>query len=489
MHTILSFSLLSSNSRIRKNGCFYKILKLTFKIVEAYDSTETQIEDSMHLNEVEMADPELSVQELKKQLFTSLQCTGILDSLKSQLRVRLLDHLREQDGTLLQNKDKNRKPSVTERLLGSLFLDYLNSYGYAFTQSVFLPESRMVSWPPYSNQEILQLLHLDSSSTFSPRLKFAPDGKGCLVQQLVMVLQKYSFRIKTNDASIQTQDLDSCLRQIDDECYTKQEAERQLALCSLEDRFNAFRKEFETRVNSEVAFQVNRVREYETNALRMEEACRYRRQLSRDREELEELHKARLERIREREESLMERLLVKEKAIEASAYEQRQKLLADITNFRDRAEKLQGREELQLRREEKLDEHEKYLKMREEDINHLRETLYARVDESAQMRLKELEDQYRSKNELLQTDRGHMEAKWAEFAEEKARMANELRAAKIDKELVISLHERLAREGEERQFLLEKIENMYIRSVRSKVGSGIWNRKRCRRPSRNLRRR
>lgn len=91
---------------------------------------------------------------------------------QSQLRVRLLDHLREQDGTLLQNKDKNRKPSVTERLLGSLFLDYLNSYGYAFTQSVFLPESRMVSWPPYSNQEILQLLHLDSSSTFSPRLKF-----------------------------------------------------------------------------------------------------------------------------------------------------------------------------------------------------------------------------------------------------------------------------------------------------------------------------
>lgn len=35
-------------------------------------------------------------------------------------------------------------------------------------------------------------------------------------------------------------------------------------------------------------------------------------------------------------------------AIEASAYEQRQKLLADITNFRDRAEKLQGREELQV---------------------------------------------------------------------------------------------------------------------------------------------
>lgn len=32
-------------------------------------------------------------------------------------------------------------------------------------------------------------------------------------------------------------------------------------------------------------------------------------------------------------------------------------------------------------------------------------------------RLKELEDQYRSKNELLQTDRGHMEGNGTKFME------------------------------------------------------------------------
>ncbi|KAL2634172.1 hypothetical protein R1flu_005651 [Riccia fluitans] len=416
--------------------------------------------NSMHLHTIEMADTDFSVQELKKQLFTSLKCTGILDSLKSQLRARLLDHLRKQDGNLLENKHKNRKPSVTERLLSSLFLDYLNSYGYAFTQSVFLPESTMVSWRPYTYQEILQLLHLDATpASFNRQLKFDPDGRSCLMQQLVVALQEFSFHISTQDASMQTQDLDSCLREIDDTCYKRQEAERELAFRSLENRFSAFREEFETRINGEVEIQVNRIREYETNALRVEEASRYRRQLAKDREELEELYKARLERIREREESLMERLIAKEKAIETDAYEQRQKLLVDITNLRDREEKLKGREEQQVRQEGKLVEHENYLKEREEDIRHMRETLYARADESIVMKINELEDQYKTKHQQLQSDWALLEAKWAEFHDEKAKLANELRQAKADRDVVISLHERLAALGEERQMLLDQIEN------------------------------
>ncbi|KAL3693665.1 hypothetical protein R1sor_007316 [Riccia sorocarpa] len=414
----------------------------------------------MHLESIEMADADFSVQELKKQLFTSLKCTGILDSLKSQLRARLLDHLKKQDGNLLENKDKNRKPSVTERLLSSLFLDYLNSYGYAFTQSVFLPESRMVSWPPYSSDEILQLLHLDVPPSFINRqLKFDPDGRSCLMQQLVVALQKISFHMSTQDASVQTQDLDSCLREIDDACHKRQKAERQLASHSLENRFNNFRQEYETRINGEVELQVNRIREYETNALRVEEACRYRRQLAKDREELEELHKARLERIREREEVLTERLIVKEKAIETSAYEQRQKLLVDITNLRDREDKLKEREQQQVRHSEKLAEHEKCLKEREEDIRHMRETLYARADESLAVKLKELEDHYKCKHVQLQSEWALLEARWAAFHEEKSKLANELREANVDREMVMSLHERLAALGEERQLLLDQIEN------------------------------
>lgn len=47
----------------------------------------------------------------------------------------------------------------------------------------------------------------------------------------------------------------------------------------------------------------------------MRYAAFFCRQLSRDREELEEIHKSRMDRIKAREESLLERLLVKEKVL------------------------------------------------------------------------------------------------------------------------------------------------------------------------------
>lgn len=47
------------------------------------------------------------------------------------------------------------------------------------------------------------------------------------------------------------------------------------------------------------------------------------RQLSRDREELEEIHKSRMDRIKAREESLLERLLVKEKVLISASSDMR----------------------------------------------------------------------------------------------------------------------------------------------------------------------
>jgi hypothetical protein len=95
---------------------------------------------------------------------------------QSQLRARLIDHLRSSDdgsNFLLQSKTNNTRPSLTERLLSSLFLDYLAAYDYSFTTSVFSPESHLVSWAPFSYKEMLQLLHLDPSSEMHHKLKKA----------------------------------------------------------------------------------------------------------------------------------------------------------------------------------------------------------------------------------------------------------------------------------------------------------------------------
>ena len=76
---------------------------------------------------------------------------------------------------------------MTERLLSSLFLDYLHKNGFTFTISVFLPESQMVSHPPFSYDEMLELLHLDPSSKFHLRLKLVCDSSVRSQQVLILI--------------------------------------------------------------------------------------------------------------------------------------------------------------------------------------------------------------------------------------------------------------------------------------------------------------
>jgi hypothetical protein len=94
--------------------------------------------------------------------------------------------------------------------------------------------------------------------------------------------------------------------------------------------------------------QVERVRQFEVGAARMEEATRYRRQLEDARKDLERVHAERLEQLRRREESHRERLQRREKAVETAAYEHRQKILAETEGLRDREGKLKQLEELQV---------------------------------------------------------------------------------------------------------------------------------------------
>lgn len=90
---------------------------------------------------------------------------------QGQLRARLLaQHLRHPKDDLMQPKKRQRKPSLIERLLSSLFLDYLEANAFTFTVSVFMPESQMSSWPPFSYQEMLELLHFDPSSDLHTQL-------------------------------------------------------------------------------------------------------------------------------------------------------------------------------------------------------------------------------------------------------------------------------------------------------------------------------
>lgn len=92
--------------------------------------------------------------------------------------------------------------------------------------------------------------------------------------------------------------LGSQLHQLEDIYLRRIEAERssQQPLRSMEDRIAAFRRECEERMKAEVELQVQRVREVEVSAVRLEEAARYRRLLEQERAELDRQYLDRLNR-------------------------------------------------------------------------------------------------------------------------------------------------------------------------------------------------
>ncbi|XP_024402475.1 uncharacterized protein [Physcomitrium patens] len=420
--------------------------------------------------EVDKPCGEFSKEELRRQLYTSLQSAGVLDSMKGQLRARLLEHLRHSNGVSIEPKKKQSKPSLTDRLLSSLFLDYLESNRFTFTISMFMPESQMASWPPFSYEEMLEQLHLDPSSDLHVRLKLqGGEERECLARQVVTLLQQLAQRSCIQDVSTQTspaevsnqatrtftspKELERSIKEVEDTYTRKREAledQRMLPYRSLEAKINVLHQEFDARVNAEVVLQVSRIRDYEINAARMDEATRYRRQLARDREELEDIHKSRMDRVKAREESLLGRVLSKEKAIEASAYEQRQKILTEITSLRERENKLRQFKESQERRKEKLDERELLLKAKEEEVACERKSLYDQADKLATSRSKELEEQFRELCDRLHHDRNVLEAEREQMKEEKVAMAIELAATKSEKELIQALHRRLSIDEDQR---------------------------------------
>ena len=80
--------------------------------------------------------------------------------------------------------------------------------------------------------------------------------------------------------------------------------------------------------------QVERVREIEVGQARTQEAARWRKEIRRERAELERLYGERVKRVREQEEALLSRVREQQRDVERAAFEQRQRLLAEDSRQR-----------------------------------------------------------------------------------------------------------------------------------------------------------
>ena len=113
---------------------------------------------------------------LRTRLSAALKKNGTVDTLKSQLRAKVLSELRSGSGA--SSGGKQARP-VVEQAANFLVMDYLQSCGYDYSASVFAPESGVAVAPTstlsdedFANEmrRLLDLLHIHPDSRLYGRM-------------------------------------------------------------------------------------------------------------------------------------------------------------------------------------------------------------------------------------------------------------------------------------------------------------------------------
>ncbi|KAK9829063.1 hypothetical protein WJX72_003703 [[Myrmecia] bisecta] len=394
----------------------------------------------------------LNVNDFKLQLYSQLKSSGVLSTLKTQLRSQVLNKLQTEHGAAIAPAQQAQQ-NLWRRAMNSIVAEYLAASRYDYTLSVFQPECGLSSAAPFTHAEILQVLHIEEATplhlALAKRGVHAKDPAGsppqqCFALSLLEAVAELSSRRTAHESATQTSEgpgaarLGLQLTQLEDAYLTRADSERQKPFDTLEARMARYRQECDQRVKEEVAMQVERVRELELSAVRLEEADRHRKALEGEREALDRLHQAKLGKLREREELTTERLQRQQRDVENVAFEHRQRILREEDRLRAaKAEWEADMGALQERlrhREQHAESREKAVLLRENEAERrTAEALEAAASAHVTAR-KEVEKEYSVQRESIRRERVALETDRVRVLELKNDTAAELAEARLTRE-------------------------------------------------------
>jgi hypothetical protein len=150
--------------------------------------------------------------ELKRTLYESMKNSGVLGSLKSQLRSKLYDQLKIK-------ADNSSKPSeltvqsrnkLNFKVAVSLCADLMKKCDMPYAMSVFLPECGF-SHEILNKSELVEILALKSDDVLASQ----PDSTPLLLDIVERIKHNKSINAGTTSTSCQTEDIDAASLTID----------------------------------------------------------------------------------------------------------------------------------------------------------------------------------------------------------------------------------------------------------------------------------
>jgi hypothetical protein len=277
----------------------------------------------------------LSYDEFKVEMRSSLRDRGVVDSLKSQVRASLVQELQAKS---LGGARPQGKPELglAQKAVNALIADFLRASTMPYTLSVFGPESggglsAANSAAPTARPDIMIGLGLTNVD--------APCPAGMSLLEALLAHMRATLNKATAVCEVQTDpprsaddavDVEARLRDLDERFLRQSEAERGNPARGVEERMAQYQRECDERARTEIAAEVERLRETEISHARSEERAHFAAELSTRLDELEKEHSDRLARQRRREQEVMARLAEKERSLEMESHAHRQRLLEDL---------------------------------------------------------------------------------------------------------------------------------------------------------------
>eukprot|EP00058_Branchiostoma_floridae_P015501 XP_002600989.1 hypothetical protein BRAFLDRAFT_232541 [Branchiostoma floridae] len=340
----------------------------------------------------------MSAEDLRQQLYHTFKERGLLDSLKSQLRNKLITELRSSGRSerVPRPVDIPEGGSLLHRAANSLVADHLQKCSYDYTLSVFLPESGMSRDQLLTTSDFLQLLRVNPQSKVHKSLMSVSMNCALFLAgflwQLLCELSSALPQGLTEDIGCQTDtttlppsaSLNDKLRSVDERFSVQRDQLAASSALTIEDRMLSYQRKVDEHARSQVKQEVAHFKETELVRMKLEEKEKTRREMDAIRRELEQEYRTKSDALLARERNAIERLQKQQEIQDKEMHAQRQAILEELETVRNREAQARREAEVNDRavqiEQDKMKSLEENIHRREEAVRNIEETYEKRLN-------------------------------------------------------------------------------------------------------------
>ena len=297
-----------------------------------------------------------TLKQLKVNLKDALRKSGVLNSVKAQIRREFIVGLSDKLPSKLGAQASDNL-DLRERLSLSVIYHFLQQRSFNHALSVFAAECGLESKSAWLSE--LDIVRSLQFGTHSAVCKQIIDKEDKTINVVTGRIQKRNsvFDVLLNhlssdtgrgvtEISVQTENsahirgpresLEHQMQNLKTSFISRRDAERSSPTKSIEEKMIAFQRECEERYRRDSESYLNYMRETEISKVRLEEAQRARVETDILRKELESEYQRRIQEHSERESQSIRALSDRDRQMQQSQYEARQQMQREIDDLRGR---------------------------------------------------------------------------------------------------------------------------------------------------------